>query len=361
MRILWINHRDPKHPEAGGAEVHLAEVGKRLVKGGHEITLLCERFSGSESEEELYGIKVKRFGGRFMLHCYAPYFVKKNSENFDIVIDDVAHAVPFWSPKFTKKPVVAIVHHVHQRVVGRELNTVLAYMVKKAEKSIKKTYRHIIAASQTTKKDLIEQIGVNEQDVTVIHYGVDHTIYKPGRKFDEPTVLWIGRMKKYKNLEHVIMAFKLVKQVIKNARLILAGAGDEEPKIKSLIYKEGVNDVRFTGWVSGNNKLELLQGAWCVLYASETEGWGMGILEAAACKTPAVAYNSGALKESIIDGETGLLAKYGDIQDLAQKIIKILSDEDLREKLSKGALSFSYNFDWDKTAKQTEKYLEGLL
>jgi glycosyltransferase involved in cell wall biosynthesis len=361
MRILWINHRDPRHPEAGGAEVHIAEVGKRLVGKGHEITLLCERFSGSEAEEELYGMRVKRFGGKFTLHCYAPYFVKRNSGDFDVVIDDVAHAVPFWSPKFTRKPVVAIVHHIHQKVVERELNPILAYLVRKAEKSIKNTYDHIIAVSQTTKRDLIKQLGVNGQDVTVIHCGIDHVKYRPGRKFDEPAILWMGRMKKYKNLEHVIMAFKLVKQVVKDAKLILVGAGEEERKIKSLIHREGVKDVTFTGWVSGDDKLRLLQGAWCIVYASETEGWGMGILEAAACGTPAVAYNSGALRESIIDGETGLLAEYGNIKELAQCVLEILSNKGLRKMLSEKALNLSYNFDWDKTAEQTERYLEGLL
>ena len=361
MKILWINHRCPKHPEAGGAEVHIAEVGKRLVKKGHEVTLLTERFDGSKPEEELYGMKVKRFGGKFTLHAYAPCFVKRNSKNFDVIIDDIAHAVPFWSPKFTRKPVAAIIHHVHQKVIEKELNPIFKYFVRKAEKSIKNTYEHIIAVSQTTKRDLIKQLGINEQNITVIHYGIDHLKYRPGQKFDEPTVLWIGRMKKYKNLEHVIMAFKLVKQVIKNARLILAGAGEEERKIKSLICKEGINDVIFTGWISGSDKLRLLQGAWCVVYASETEGWGMGILEAAACRTSAVAYNSGALRESIIDGETGLLTEYGNISDLAQSMLEILSNEGLRERLSEKALSFSYNFDWDKTAEETERYLQSLL
>jgi glycosyltransferase involved in cell wall biosynthesis len=360
MRILWINHRDPKHPEAGGAEVHIAEVGKRLIRRGHEITLLCERYDGSRPEEELHGMKVKRFGGRLMLHCYAPYYVKRNSANFDIVIDDIAHAVPFWSPKFTKKPVVAIIHHVHQKVVGKELNPIFRYLVREAEKSIKDTYEHIIAVSQTTKRDLTERLRVHEQKVAVIPHGIDHTKYRPGSKFDEPTVLWIGRMKKYKNLEHVVMAFKLVKQTVKDARLILAGAGDEERKVRFLVHREGVKDVTFTGRVSEDDKLRLLRGAWCIIYVSEIEGWGMGILEAAACGTPAVAYNCGALKESIVDGETGLLVEYGNVKSLAHSVTQLLNDQDLRERLAKNALSFANYFDWDKTAEQTERYLKGL-
>jgi glycosyltransferase involved in cell wall biosynthesis len=361
MKILWINHRDPKHPEAGGAEVHLTEVGKRLVERGHEITLLCERFNGSKPEEELYGMKVKRFGGRFTLHCYAPYFVKRNSGNFDVVVDDIAHAVPFWSSTFTEKPVVAIVHHVHQKVVDLELPYILRHLVKWAERTIKWIYKNIIAVSETTKRDLIRQLGVEDSRITIIYHGIDHTKYVPGLKFNEPTVVWMGRMKRYKNLDQVIEAFKLVKETVRDAKLILIGSGEEEQRIRMLVSEKRLHDVVFTGRIPENDKIRILQGAWCIVYTSEVEGWGMGVLEAAACGTPTVAYNSGALRESIIDCETGLLVEYGDVEGLAQRLIEILNDEGLRGRLSEKALSFSYNFDWDKTAEQTERYLESLF
>ncbi|MEM3871151.1 MAG: glycosyltransferase family 4 protein [Nitrososphaeria archaeon] len=361
MRILWINHRDPKHPMAGGAERHLVEVGKRLVKKGHEITLITERFAGSEKEEIIEGIRIKRFGGKFILHLYSPYFVKKNANKFEVIIDDIAHAVPFWSPKFTKKPVAAIVHHVHQEVVGSELPPILRYVIKKAEKSIRWTYENIIAVSKTTKRDLMEKLSVDGSKINVIYNGIDHIKYKPGKKFDEPTILWIGRMKKYKNVDHLIEAFELVKRAIKDVKLVLAGRGEEECKIKSLVHEKNLNDVIFAGYVSEDSKIRLLQGAWCVVYTSKIEGWGMGILEAAACKTTAIAYNSGALKEVIINGETGLLVKYGDIKNLAYTLMKILENKNLRDELSKNALNYSYNFDWGKTTEQTEKYLESII
>ena len=71
MRILWINHRDPRHPEAGGAEVRLYEIGKRLAKMGHEVTLLCEKVNGLPAEETLDGIHVKRAGNKFTIHLIA--------------------------------------------------------------------------------------------------------------------------------------------------------------------------------------------------------------------------------------------------------------------------------------------------
>lgn len=361
MKILWINHRDPKHPEAGGAETHIIEVGKRLVKRGHTITLLTERFKGSKHEEELYGLKVKRWGRKFTLHVYAPYFVRKYSEAFDVIVDDIAHAVPFWSPMFTRKPVVAIVHHVHQGVVKQELPPILSHFVQRAERSIKEFYENIIAVSLTTKKDLIKRLGVPASKIKVIYHGIDHARYRPGPKFEEPTILWIGRMKRYKNLDHVVKAFELVKKVEMSARLLLVGTGEEEPKIKTLVRKKGLSNVIFTGRISEDDKIKLLQGAWCTVYTSEIEGWGMGVLEAAACGTPTIAYNVGALREAIIDGETGFLVKYGDINKLAEVLIEILTKEAIRKKLSEGALKYSRNFDWDKTTIETEKYLESCI
>lgn len=361
MKILWINHRDLKHPEAGGSEVHIAEVGKRLVEKGHEVTLLTESFKDSKSEAKLSGMRIKRFGGKFTLHIYAPYFVKRNSEKFDIIIDDIAHAVPFWSSKFTKKPVVAIVHHIHQDVIERELHFPLSYFVKKAERSISGTYKNLIAVSQTTKKELVQQLGVDESRIKIIYHGINHNKYFRGMKFDKPTILWLGRMKKYKNIDHVIKAFYLVKKAVKDAKLILAGRGEEEYRIKTLVSKMMLNNVIFTGRVSEDDKVKLLQRSWCIVYTSEVEGWGMGVLEAASCGTPAVTYNSGALSETIIDGKTGFLVRYGDIHELAKKLIELLEHDTLRKNLSENALKYSYNFDWDKTAEQTEEYLKTLL
>jgi glycosyltransferase involved in cell wall biosynthesis len=358
LKILWINHRDPTHPEAGGAEVHIHEVGKRLVERGHEITLLAERCKGSRSEEEIDGMNVRRFGGKFTLHLYAPYFVMRYSDGYDVVIDDIAHAVPFWSPKFTKKPVIAVVHHVHQKVLDVELSAPLRYIVKGAERTIKDVYFNIMTVSDATKEDLMEMLGVPSDRITVIHHGIDHEVFRPGSKFNKPTILWIGRMKRYKNLDHIIRAFSIVKKSVKEARLVLVGSGPEESKIRALIRTIGLEDVTLTGRVSEAEKIRLLQGAWVIVYTSVVEGWGLGILEAAACGTPAVAYDTSVFREAIKNGKTGLLVKYGDIASLAEALKEILTNDTLREELSRKALANSYNFDWNKTTSQTEQYLK---
>src|SRR5256885_14406058 len=112
MNIIWVNHRDPRHPQAGGAEVHLREVAKRLVKKGCGVTLISEKFPGSKEEELIDGIKVLRRGGRLGIHLKAPLLVRRLAKDADIVVDDIAHAVPWWSRFVTKRS--------EERRVGKE-------------------------------------------------------------------------------------------------------------------------------------------------------------------------------------------------------------------------------------------------
>ena len=361
MNILWINHRDPKHPEAGGAEVHLAEVTKRLVRSGHSVTILAERFRDSKEIETAGRLTVLRFGGRVGLHIFAPYFVSHESHRADVIVDDAAHAVPFWSPLFTRKPVVAIVHHVHQGVLRTEVNPLLRGFIGISERSIKYAYENVLTVSESTKRDLIEKLGVSAERIRVIHDGIDHEKYRPGDKFQSPTILWLGRMKKYKNLDQAVRAFAIVKESVPDAVMIIAGDGEEKDRILKLVKTIGVHDITFAGWVTEREKIRLLQGVWCVVYTSKIEGWGMGVLEGAACGTPTVAYDSGALREAVVDGETGLLTEYGDYRVLSSKITEMLRDKHMRATTSANAHEFSELFDWDKTALETERYLMDLL
>ena len=357
MRILWVNHRCPKHPSSGGAEVQIRELGKRLVKLGHEITLVSEKVDGLKDFDIIDGIKVIRIGNMYSIHLFAPLLVKKIENNFDIIIDDIAHAVPWWSPIIAKKPVIGIIHHVHQDVIDIELSFPKNIAVKFAEKTIKFTYKNLITVSKFTKKQLVKKFKFPPDRVHVVYNGVDHEIYKPNQeKFKEPTVLWVGRIKKYKNLNHLIKAFSKVKKKINNARLIIAGNGNYENYFKT--SNLNIDGVKFLGKVSEKTKILFLQRSWVLGVTSKIEGWGMNIIEAAACGTPTVGYKVGALEEAVINGKTGFLVEYGNIQALANKICELLLNKELREKLSINALKWAKNFDWDKSSKKFEKILK---
>lgn len=357
MKILWFNHRDPLHPEAGGAEVRLLEIGKRLIKMGCSIKLVCERWNGSSKIDFLDGIEVDRVAGRFSLHLLTPFLLNSVGD-FDVVVDDVAHAVPWFSSFFTKKPVVGQVHHLHESVLGLELPPYLARFAALFERCSKYAYSNFITVSESTRKELIEKFGISKERVFVVPNGVDLEIYRPVcDKFDLPTILWIGRVKRYKRIDHVLMAFKVVKKMLQDVRLIIAGDGDYLPSLRLLSERLGLCNVVFAGKISEAEKVRLMSGAWVIVNASVVEGWALTVMEGAACGTPCVAYDVAGLRDSVKNGETGLLAENGNIKDLAEKIVTVLEDDGLRERLSRNALEYAKQFSWDKTATQFMKVI----
>ena len=347
MNILFINHRDPFHPQAGGAEVVLLEVGKRIARK-HNVTWLAESVPSRVSEEIYENIKIKRRGNKYTLHLYSLFEAK----SYDVVIDSVAHAVPFSSWLVNEKT-VAVVYHVHQDVLMYELDPLQATIVKTLEKGTK-NYRHIITISNTTKRDLITRLKVEEYKINVIYNGVDHEKYRPGEKSDKPTILWIGRMKKYKN---PIDAFKIYKRLKKKPELVLAGTGDLSNEVAMLASKYG---ARYLGRISEKEKISLYQKAWLVLSTSFIEGWGMTVVEANASGTPVVAYATGSMPEIIKDGVNGYLVPYKDY-DYAARIIDSILEEDTINQLSRRSLIESMKYDWDKTAEGYLKVIKGVL
>ncbi|MCC6018826.1 MAG: glycosyltransferase family 4 protein [Candidatus Verstraetearchaeota archaeon] len=345
MDILMVNHRDIYHPQAGGAEVVLYEVGRRLAKKAN-VTWLAESVKGRGSEEIIEGIKVKRRGNKYTLHLYSLIEAKKH----EIVLDSVAHAAPFFSYKVNRNA-VAMVHHVHQDVLKFEVDPLQATFLKALEKRVR-DYDNIIAVSNTTKRDL-SKLGVNEEKIHVIYNGVDHEKYKPSEKSEKPMILWIGRMKKYKN---PFDSLKIYKRLTKKAEMVVVGGGDLTEEFAKISKKVG---VKYLGKVTEEEKVKLYQKAWVVLSTSYIEGWGMTVVEANACGTPVVAYATGSMPEIIRDGVNGFLVPYKDY-DYAAKVIDEILEEDKMKELSKRSLKESMKYNWEKTADEYMKYLSRL-
>jgi glycosyltransferase involved in cell wall biosynthesis len=345
LKLLFVNHRDVFHPQAGGAEQVIYEVGKRLVKKGVEVYWMSE--NKGIAEEEIDGIKLIRKGNSLTLHYYSLKEVKK----YDVVIDSVAHAIPFFSYRVNRKS-VGLIHHVHQDVVDFELNPFLSRVVKFLEKRVK-NYPRLISVSNTTKEELVKRFGIDENVIKVIYNGIDHEKFTPGEKSEYPLILWIGRLKKYKNPLDAIKIFKKLNN--RKAVLIMVGSGEMEKEIKDVIA--GEKNIFFLGKVDEKKKIELYQRAWVVLSTSFIEGWGMTIVEANSCGTPAVAYSTGAMPEIIREGVNGFLVNYKDYNKAADAISYLIEDENSMRYLSKLSYESSLKYDWNKTSEEYYKYI----
>ena len=356
MKILALNWQDLKNPQSGGAEVHLEELLRRLVKMGHTVTLFCSNYSGGPDEETIEGVRIIRRGNRYNFNLIAPRHIKKllKQESFDLFLEDI-NKIPFYSPCFVKIPSLIIIPHLFSTAVFQEINFVLGSYIYLAEKPLTKVYRNqsFCVISQSTANDLIER-GIAENKISVIHCGIDRRLYnnpKGYKKFDYPAILYLGRIKKYKSVQHLIEAFRIVKDKLPEARLAVIGSGDYLPALQKLAGGINVIDaVEFPGFVSQEKKVEYLCRSHVMVYPSLREGWGLTNIEANSCGTTVIAANVPGLCDSVSDNYSGLLYEYGDIEDLAAKMLKILTDREYRLQLEHNALDWAAKYDWDSAA-----------
>ncbi len=354
LSVLAFNWRDLTNPNAGGAEVHIHQVLKRFVKWGHDATLFCGEYKGCKKKEEIDGIEIIRSGNQYTVYLAALKYYLKKLDSFDIVIDDI-NGVPFFTPLYVKEHKIAIIHHLVKNIFFKELPPLPAVIGYTAEQTIPLIYRRIpiITVSESSKLDLIK-FGIPKDNIIVIHNGIDDNPHESSDylKSPFPHILYLGRLKRYKNLEQLIIATKYVTEKLPDVKLSIAGEGDRDYKfeLKKLANELNLNNIQFHGFVNNQEKLELMRKAWVFVTTSEREGWGLTVIEANACKTPAIVTDVQGLRDTVKNNETGFIIPYGRPKTLAKVITKILTDNELRERLSKNAVEWSKRFDWNKTA-----------
>lgn len=363
LRILVLNWQDRENPQSGGAEIHLHETFGRLARRGHDVTLLASGFEGAEPGATLDGIRVIRAGGRHSYALAAPFHCRRHlpPEGFDVVVEDL-NKVPLFAPLWTRSPVVLLVHHLFGRSAFQEASFPVAAATWLLERPVPAVFRHVptVAVSDSTADELADR-GLRRDRIRVIPNGVDLAKYAPDPavdRFAEPTLLYLGRLKRYKRVDLPLRALRWLRDRKVACRLLVAGEGDRRPDLEREAAALGVDDrVAFLGWVSEERKVELFRKAWVHLLTSSKEGWGISNLEAAACATPTVASDRPGLRDSVRDGETGFLVPHGDVPALGARLRRLLEDEALRSEMGRAARRFAEGFSWDAAADAWEEVL----
>jgi glycosyltransferase involved in cell wall biosynthesis len=363
LRVLVVNWQDRENPQAGGAEIHLHEVFGRLARAGDQVTLLCSGFRGSPARTTLDGIEVHRTGGRHSFALRArPYFRRHlRAREFDVIVEDLNKAALF-TPTWSRTPVVLLVHHFFGGTAFQEASFPVAAATWLLEKPVPRVFARVpvITVSRSSADDLVRR-GFDAARIRVIPNGVDLQALGPDpnvARFAAPTLLYIGRLRRYKRVDLVLQALRRLRELGVEATLLVAGQGRHRGALESLTEKLGLQErVRFLGFVADDLKLELLRRSWVHVLTSPKEGWGISNLEAAACGTPTVASDSPGLRDSVVDGETGFLVPHGDVNALAEKIATLLQQPDRRDAMGRGARRFAERFSWDGAARDVRSVL----
>jgi glycosyltransferase involved in cell wall biosynthesis len=365
LKILVLNYRDITHPLAGGAEVHLHKIFGKLTELGHEVTLFTTSYNNAQNSEVIDGIQIIRFGSDAFFQINVLRKVPKIIKEFnpDVVVEDL-NKLPLFSPFITKIPKLIQIHHLWKSSIFREASFPVALAVWLGERIIPFVYKkcHFAAVSPSAKKELCE-LGIASEKISVIYNGTENQYLEAEKVRDKSLYfLWLGRFRKYKGVWVAFEAFRIFAKNNPDVKLLFAGSGPEESKMRAKAKQWGLESrVEFLGMVSGEKKMELMGKALCLLQTSYKEGWGLTIIEAAACGTASIASRVSGLCDSVKDKETGLLFKVGKAKDCAEKMNDIYSNTSQRMHLESNARAWAASFDWENSARETLFLMQKLI
>lgn len=356
LKILIFNWRDTKHVYGGGAEVYVQELAKRWALEGNKVTIFAGNDGKNSSHEMIDGIEIYRHGGTYTVYFFAfIYYMFKFANKYDVVIDS-ENGIPFFTPLYVRKPVILLVHHVHQEIFRIFLhfpfNNIAAFLEGKLMPLLYQN-KMLVTVSESSRREIIKLGFAKPENIGIISNGIADSARVLSRKTEHPSFIYVGRLKEYKNIDVAIKAFARVLINYPEAKFSIVGSGESYPKLVNLAKRLHIdNAVRFYGKVSEQEKIRLFGESWVAIQPSRIEGWGITVIEANAAGTPVIGSHVNGLQDSIIDNKTGLLVEAGNVDKFSHAMKLLIQDQDLREHLSQEAFRWAGNFSWDKSANE---------
>ncbi len=352
-RVLILNWRDVTHPYAGGAETYMHQIARRWAANGMDVGWLTQRHSGSRRSEVLDHIRFYRVGGRLTQYPLAGlYYLTRLRGRYDIIID-CENGIPFFSPLYSRRPKVLVIHHVHQEIFRQQVPRQLRWIALWLEGTLMpKLYRNgqVVAVSEDTRSDLVG-LGFDKDRVAVVTNGVFLSESEPRERSQVPTLLCMGRLTPQKSVDVLIRSIPLMLEDFPDLQVDIVGQGPDRTRLERLAWSMGLTrHIRFHGYVRGEVRDQLSASAWIAVCASSFEGWGVVCMEASARGLPVVGSRVPGLRESIRDGETGLLFEYGNEKELASAAVTLLKNPELRMRMGQAGRAWADRHTWDGSA-----------
>lgn len=350
------------YPTFGGSGVVATELGKALAKKGHQIHFITysQPVRLGSFHENIYYHEVAV--SNYPLFEYQPYETELASKLVDVVkyekldLLHVHYAIPHASAAFMAQqilksqginiPFITTLHGTDITLVGKDpsFEPVIRFCINASNA--------VTTVSQSLKNDTIKYFGI-EREIHVIpnfihvpeNSGVfcHHELRLKYANKDEKIICHISNFRPVKRIEDVIKIFALIDQKI-DAKLILVGDGPDRYLAEKLSRELGLIDrVIFFGKVRDTN--HILPIADLFLLPSETESFGLAALEAMAVGVPVVSSNTGGIPEVNLHNFSGFLSDVGDIEQMAEFAINLLSNSEklikFKEQAKKRAEVFS--------------------
>lgn len=362
-RVVVANWRCPEHSQAGGAERYAWEFSRALLAAGAEVDFLTAREPGQRRREFRDGITIRRGGGRFGYYAYAARFLLARRRQVGAVLD-AASGIPEFAPLWVGRhvPVVLLMHHVHQDQFGAHFPPPLAAVGRALEgKVMPRLYRRrqALAVSESTRHEMVSRLGWTGP-IDVLVNGADSPrplVVDAADTVDRLVVL--GRLALHKRVDLVIRAVAALVGARPALHLDVVGTGPELERLQRLVDDLGVaKSVTLHGYLDEDSKADLLAHARLHVCASDAEGWGQVVIEAAAYGVPTVARNVPGLRGSVRPETTGWLVEEPAEPDLIttqarltialEQALNELADNERRAEVADECRSWASRFSWEQ-------------
>lgn len=384
LKVVLLCWRDTGHPEGGGSERYLEQVGRYLASQGHEVIFRTARYPGAKRSDYVqrggHWMQFSRAGGNLSVYPRALLALlgARIGEKLGLrvgalgrmgvpdVVVDTQNGVPFFASLVAGAPTVVLTHHCHREqwsVAGPVLSRLGWLIESKISPLVHRRNRWVTVSKPSAEE--FAALGVPEENFRIIRNGTDPVPaevrgnrVRAGREQDKPVYLVaLSRLVPHKQIEHALDALAALSRAHPNLRLDVIGDGWWAENLRNYAQDLGVADkVIFHGHVSEELKHRILQRATVHVMPSRKEGWGLAVIEAAQHGVPTVGYESSAgLRDSIVDERTGLLATSPG--GLINAVESLLNDPERCYEMGRVAQERAQRYSWANTGKAWEELL----
>lgn len=385
------------YPMINGVAVFSHNLATGLAERGHEVLVICPSQNGKNHTEiiddvnvhylrsvqaKIYPDQIHELGGKrrlfykhgFRVSIFPQREVKKILKRFrpDVVHVQVSDPIGLSVVYYARRnniPVVTTEHNQPEVIteplkmpalMKKPVNALLsAYFVNRQSKS-----DFVTMPTKQAISNLILSRGKEfPVPVAAVSNGVDLKNFKPGKpskalyskyelKEECRTVLNLGRLDPEKNVGAVIEAFLAAEQKMPNIQLVIVGDGVDRPRLEKIAKKSA--NIHFLGRIMPPDLYEIYKLGDVFATASEIETQGIVLIEAAATGLPLIAVDKGAVSEVCINGENGFLCRPGDVSEISEAMVKILSNDKLRKSFSEKSIKIAKEHDFENTLDKFE-------
>ncbi len=365
-RVVMVNWRDPEHSLAGGAEIYAWQFARALRDGGAEVELLTARESGQAATSVNEGIVVRRRGGAFGFYLVTALRLIARRRRIDAVIDPSC-GLPTFAPLFVRRrtPVLLVMHHVHQDQFATHFPEPVAAFARWLERVLMPlVYRQrlVVAVSDSTIDEMRSQLGWRGP-IGLLANGAELPPLGSGspEAQDPDRVVVFGRLVAHKRVDLVLHALDALRSDRPRLRLDVIGEGPERLRLEGLAARLGLGHrVTFHGFVDEATKSDLLGRAAVHVCASDAEGWGLTVIEAAGHGVPTLARDVPGLRDSVRPDETGwLVPDSADLDEVGRRLtgrlLDVLVESETpmdRAPRFEACQTWAHHFDWARMRRQ---------